>query len=443
MNPKNSKRIIRILKKFESQNITWVDPTGGWPIIWARAKGTHVWDVDGRKYVDLTAGFGVCAVGYSHTLLVKAACSQLRTLMHCMGDVHPHPLKATLAMELSKITFERWSKMPNMKPTSGNFTYGKVIFCNSGFEAVEVALKTAHLATGRPGIIAFEGAYHGLGYGALNVTHREMFRKPFLPQLAQFGKFVSFPTKPQDKASVLKRINQLLQTGKYGAVLIEPIQGRGGIRIPPNGFLIALREICTKHKCLLILDEIFTGFGRTGKWFACEHEGATPDIICLGKALTGGFPMSVCIGRADLMDKAWPPSSGEAIHTSTFLGHPVGCAMALANINIIKRLRLPERAARLGRKALELLQNIPLKHYQAEIRGTGLMIGIELRRPDGSFATEETYRIAKAMLATGFITLPEGSHGNVLSITPPLVIGKSTIEKAVKTLARVIRELNL
>ncbi|MEJ0091130.1 MAG: aminotransferase class III-fold pyridoxal phosphate-dependent enzyme [Limisphaerales bacterium] len=165
-----------------------------------------------------------------------------------------------------------------------------MIFSNSGFEAVESALKSAILATGKRGVIAFEGAYHGLGYGALNATHREHFRSPFRSQLREFGSFVAFPTKKTQLAEVEKNIRQIFRREKIGAILVEPIQARGGCNIPPTEFLPLLRKLCDEHGALLILDEIYTGFGRTGKWFACERSGVIPDMICLGKALTGGFP---------------------------------------------------------------------------------------------------------------------------------------------------------
>ena len=170
-----------------------------------------------------------------------------------------------------------------------------------------------------------------------------------------------FPKKSEtDLGHSLERpIRQIFRRERIGAILVEPVQGRGGIQVPPGEFLPLLRKICDEHGALLILDEIFTGFGRTGKWFACEHTGVVPDLICLGKALTGGFPLSACVGRADLMDAAWPASRGEAIHTSTFLGHPVGCAMALAQIKEIERLELPQRSAELGAHLLKLLSNPP------------------------------------------------------------------------------------
>jgi 4-aminobutyrate aminotransferase-like enzyme len=390
-------------------------------------------------------------------------------------------LKACLARELSRITFERWA-VENPKSKIQNPKSAKTLFCNSGFEAVEAALKTALLATGKSGVIAFEGAYHGLGYGSLNATHRKFFRGPFRSQLGEFGHFVPYPAaageagllrkgrragdetpadavsinskpetpdaKPLSEPSdvgcdgVEKRIRSLLRQERIGAILVEPVQGRGGINIPPPDFLPRLRRLCDQHGALLILDEIYTGFGRTGKWFACEHSGVVPDLICLGKALTGGFPLSACVGRTEVMDRAWPPSSGEAIHTSTFLGHPVGCAMALAQIAEIRRRRLPERSARLGVALMGRLRDARYRMrdtgYRIALRGTGLMVGLELRRQNGSPAGAETLRVIKAMLRRGYILLPEGEHANVIGFTPPLTITREQLANTVTTLAEVL-----
>jgi 4-aminobutyrate aminotransferase-like enzyme len=199
-----------------------------------------------------------------------------------------------------------------------------------------------------------------------------------------------------------------------------------------------LRKLCSEYGALLILDEIYTGFGRTGRWFACEHSGVVPDLICLGKALTGGFPLSACVGRAEVMDAAWPPSSGEAIHTSTFLGHPVGCAMALAQISEIRRLQLCKRSAKLGQSLLEKVLRIHSSRFTLHARGVGLMAGLELRRPDGSPATPEAMRFMKAMLHRGFILLPEGEHGNVISFTPPLTISEAQLSEAISELGKLL-----
>lgn len=431
----STQAILRLLRRFESRNVTFIEPDHSWPIVWDRARGVRVWDDQGRPYLDLTAAFGVAAAGHANPRVVAAGRRQMGRLLHAMGDVHPHGLKARLARELSRITFERWNRRSAPKAAAT----GKTIFCNSGFEAVEAALKTAMLATGRRGVIAFTGAYHGLGYGALNATHRAHFRSPFETQLGRFGHFVPFPVSPVDLKTVEHELRRLFGRHRVGAVLVEPVQARGGIRLPPPEFLPLLRRLCDRHGALLILDEIYTGFGRTGRWFACEHAVVTPDIICLGKALTGGFPLSACVGRADVMDQAWPPASGEAIHTSTFLGHPVGCAMALAQIAEIRRRGLVARSARLGKTLLRGLRAIPSPTgLRLEARGLGLMAGLELRRHDGAPATKETMHAIKDMLRRRFILLPEGEHGHVIGFTPPFTISASQLARMTKALRHAL-----
>lgn len=423
-----TRRTLELLKAFESRNVTYLEPDGSWPIVWERARGAEVWDAEGRRYLDLTAAFGVAGAGHANPRVVRAGQRQMARLLHGMGDVHPHALKARLARELSRLTFERWG--------AGR---AKTLFCNSGFEAVEAALKTAMLATGNPGVIAFHGAYHGLGYGALNVTHRDYFSSPFRRQLREFARFVPFPKSPMDLDAVEAGVGRLLARAKAATVLVEPVQARGGINIPPAGFLRRLRRLCDEHDALLVLDEIYTGFGRTGRWFACEHCGVAPDVVCLGKALTGGFPLSACVGRAELMDAAWPAATGEALHTSTFLGHPVGCAMALAQIQEIRARKLVERSAALGRSLLEWLRaEVQCRGLLCEIRGLGLMAGLELRWPDGRAATAAALAAVKEMLHRGFILLPEGEAANVIGFTPPLTISGRQLRATVRALAEVL-----
>jgi 4-aminobutyrate aminotransferase-like enzyme len=454
-NMMTTRQTLDLLGAYESRNITFIEADGSWPIVWERASGVHVWDAGGRKYLDLTAAFGVAATGHANPRVVGAGQRQMGRLLHAMGDVHPHALKARLARELSRITFERWvdgskvqSSESKVNGRRASAATGKTIFCNSGFEAVEAALKTALLATGKPGVVAFEGAYHGVGYGALNVTQRSHFGSPFRRQLREFGRFVPFPKAgrtpylahaPANAATLEvfeSKVRRLLRRERIGAILAEPIQVRGGINIPPPEFLPMLRRLCDEHDALLILDEIYTGFGRTGRWFACEHSGTVPDLICLGKALTGGFPLSACVGRADLMDEAWPPSSGEAIHTSTFLGHPVGCAMALAQMKEIEGRKLVQRSAELGGFLLSALSALEphTSHLAWASRGLGLLAGVEVRLPDGSPATGAVLQIVKALLQRGFILLPEGEHSNVIGFTPPLTLSQSQLREAVDAL---------
>jgi len=507
----DTKETLKLLRDYESRNVTFVDPQGGWPIVWERARGVQVWDMAGKKYLDLTAAFGVAAAGHANPRVVRAGQRQMARLLHAMGDVHPHALKAQLARQLSRITFERWSvasailadvepgfppsrraraplrrddgparrtktranpgalefshdptqttPVPGGKdaalhvrqgcltpPSRQTFTAtGKTIFANSGFEAVEAALKTALLATGKRGVIAFEGAYHGLGYGALNTTHRSHFRRPFAAQLGRFGHFVPFPkmdgcASQPSLQQVERALRRTFRREAIGAVLVEPVQARGGIHVPPPEFLPRLRQLCDEYHALLIFDEIYTGFGRTGKWFAGEHTRTVPDLICLGKALTGGFPLSACVGRADLMDAAWPASTGEAIHTSTFLGHPVGCAMALAQISEIEQRKLPARAAALGTFLLDELSKIQCSKSRLRLmpRGQGLLAGVELILPDGTPATQIALPAIKALLQRGYIFLPEGEHANVISFTPPLTVSQPQLAQAVAALADVL-----
>jgi 4-aminobutyrate aminotransferase-like enzyme len=455
----SSRAVLRLLGDFESRNVTCIAADGSWPIIWERARGAHVWDRQGRRYLDLTAAFGVAVAGHANPRVVQAGRRQMGRLLHAMGDVHPHALKAQLARELSRVTFERWgqeeTEVRGGRREGNRSDRGKTLFCNSGFEAVEAALKTALLATGRRGVIAFEGGYHGLGYGALETTHRDYFRSPFRTQLGRFAHFVPFPCAAEGVASaaapsrrcqvheVERRLRRLFRTRSVGAVLVEPVQGRAGIRIPPPDFLPLVRRLCDEHGALLVLDEVFTGFGRTGRWFACEHNGVVPDLICLGKALTGGFPLSACVGRAGVMDAAWPESTGEALHTSTFLGHPVGCAMALANLEEIRRRNLVGRSAALGAWLLRALAALRLgsANLASRARGLGLMAGLELRQADGAPAGAAALQLVKAMLRQGFILLPEGEHGEVISFTPPLTVTQDQLAEVVRALAGELERL--
>ncbi|MFA6562146.1 MAG: aspartate aminotransferase family protein [Verrucomicrobiia bacterium] len=399
-----SRALARQLRRHECRNTTFV--SADWPIFWERARGCNVWDADGNRFLDLTAAFGVANVGHSNPRVTTAARAQLDKLVHAMGDVHPNELKVQLAYELSALTFGRWlgqSKIQNPK--------SKILLANSGSEAVEAALKTAILATGKPGVIAFTGAYHGLTYGALDATAWNYFRAPFHPQLPGFTVHVA-PTESAVRAAFDQSVRGI------GAVIVEPILGRGGVVVPPPDFLPMLRRVCDEHGALLIADEIFTGFCRTGRWFAVEHWGVVPDLICVGKAMSNGFPIAACTGRSDVMD-AWPESTGEALHTSTHLGNPLGCAMALAAISEMKRLKLDERACRLQ-------DRLPG-------RGLGLMKGVEL--PNAAACQ----RAVKRLLRRGIIALGGGERGNVLTLTPPLTISEGELEFAAEELARATK----
>lgn len=412
-----SMKLGKRLGKVECRNTTFL--ADDWPIFWERAEGVNVWDVDGNRFLDLTSGFGVAGLGYGFT--GGALRKQSEVLMHAMGDVHPARVKVELCELLSEMTFGRW--------TGGA---GRCLFGNSGFEAVEAALKTAVLATGRSGLVSFEGGYHGLGYGALLGAGISWFREPFEGQLAKVTSRLPFPRAGQG-LEVFRDALARVDGSTIAAVVVEPFQGRGGIVVPELGFLKMLRQWCDNVGAILILDEIYTGFWRTGELFACEHDGVVPDLVCLGKGLSGGFPISVCVGSVEVMD-AWPASGGEALHTSTFLGNPMGCAMAIDALRRYLELetaQIVERAGRYFRDKLDALSNLPMVQ---DVRGRGLMLGVELE--SGKLALE----VVKELLQDGIIVLPDAPGGEVVAMTPPFCISEEEIDFVVDALSMRLRQ---
>jgi 4-aminobutyrate aminotransferase-like enzyme len=441
-----SRELVQLLRRYENRNVTYLAQT--FPIIWERGDGINVWDADNNRYLDLTAGFAVAAHGHTHPKIREAILSQSALLLHAMGDVHPAASKALLCEKLSAITFERWNLGP-----------AKTTLCNSGFEAVEVAIKTSLLHSGKPGVIAFRNAYHGLGYGALEVIGIPWFREPFRPQLRDFVTLVPYPSCfrcpfgrsegyrlegarfPNCALSCLESIEdqivQAIRQREIGCVIVEPCQGRGGEIVPPLDFLRLLRSICDRYKILLIFDEIYTGFNRTGSLFACDQFGVFPDILCLGKGLTTGFPLSACVGRAEIMD-AWPKSAGEALHTTTFLGNPVGCAMALASIDLHLDSKTAEQVRKIGRHFLQQLRTLRDRSI-GHVRGLGLMIGLELVDLNGNPDGERAAQIVNRALQDGVILLGGGPEGNVLSFTPPFCISEEEVDFVITRLDSYFR----
>jgi 4-aminobutyrate aminotransferase-like enzyme len=428
-----SKRLARLLKRHEAPTVTLVSAET--PVFWERASGVHVWDVDGNRLVDLVSAFGVASLGHANPAVVAAVRRQVRRLPHAMGDVHPGSLKARLCRRLSELTFERWA---------GRRKKGQALLGNSGFEAVEAALKTARLFTRKRGVIAFEGSYHGLGYGALETTSRAEFREPFADQLGRFAAFVPFPRRrfpDRDEAEEARllgevegRIRALAARGDFGAILVEPVQGRGGEVVPPPGFLPMLRRLCDRNRLLLIADEIYTGFWRTGRWFAVEHSGVIPDLVCLGKALTGCLPLSACVGSMDVM-AAWPESRGEALHTSTFLGNPVACAAALASLAEFEKLGPSLRVEETGEELLsELRAALRGARGVREVRGLGFIFGVEMEPGTGLLPSTACDRL----LAEGWVALPSGPKGEVLALAPPLVAPRALLAEGFARVAAAL-----
>ncbi len=382
------------------------------PPVWVQARGSNVLDADGNLFVDLTAGFGVASIGHAHPRLVAAARHQVGLLPHAMGDTFFDPQRVRLLESISALT--------GMERT---------ILGSSGSDAVEAAIKTARIATGRDKILAFRGGYHGLSFGALAATSflSQQIRAPFSGQLGHHVQHATFG-------------GSLPPLAEFAAVLVEPLQGRGGMNVPPRGWLAHLASTAKDAGALLILDEVFTGFGRTGSWFAFQAEGVRPDIICLGKGMSAGFPISACVGTAAVMD-AWGASTGQAIHTQTFLGNPLGSAMALATIDVLREQDLPARAARLGSWLREELMSIP---GVVQVKGRGLMLGAVLNghrpmrpaaAPRKGAGTNIALSASRYLLEHGFMVLPCGEDADILGITPPLTITKEQLSSALSTLA--------
>ncbi|MFO8173116.1 MAG: aspartate aminotransferase family protein [Longimicrobiales bacterium] len=424
----------RRLARVESRNITHLTPR--FPVFWEEAVGCNVRDADGNIYLDLTGAFGVALGGHSAPEVVAALGEQSRRLIHGMGDVHPPIRKVEFLEALSRMA--PWPE-------------SRAILGSSGSEAVEAALKTALMATAKPGILAFEGAYHGLTLGALAATEREDFRGHFRRRLYPGVAFAPFPdplrhgkgAAPGSLQAVEKGLREGAGDDEIGAVILEPIQGRAGVRIPPPGFLHDLAEITREAGALLIFDEIFTALGRTGALFACVQEGVIPDLLCLGKGLGGGLPLSACLGPPGIMD-AWPDSEGEAIHTSTFLGHPLACAGGVAALTLLEKGGLADRSLEEGRflrAALgEALEGEP---HVAQVRGRGLFLGVELVRA-GTLEplAGGAVRVAEEALKRGILLLPAGARGHVVELSPPLVLTREQGEWVVPKLVDIIRSVD-
>ncbi len=411
-----SRALAARLARCEAPGVTYLGPD--YPVFWESARGALVTDVDGNRYLDLTSAFGVATTGHANPAVVAALTEQAGRLVHGMGDVHPSEVRLLLLEALAALAPGELSK-----------TY----LATSGAEAVEFALKTALLATGKPRVLAFQGAYHGLSLGALEVAGIDKFHQPFAPLVAQRATFLPYPGADTSAAAALAQARAALaREPAIGAVLAEPVQGRGGVIVPPAGWLGGLRALCDELGLLLILDEIYTGFGRTGTTFACQREEVVPDLLCVGKALGGGVPISATIGTPRAMD-AWPRSAGEALHTSTFLGNPLGCAAALANLREIERLDVAGRvragADRLGRR----LERLRRYRSVRDVRGLGYLWAVEFA--DGARAN----RVVVRGLARGLILLQSGPTGTSITLAPPVTIEDEQLARALDLLESTVR----
>jgi 4-aminobutyrate aminotransferase/(S)-3-amino-2-methylpropionate transaminase len=390
-------------------------------VVFSTAKGSNVVDVDQNVYVDLVAGFGSMLIGHGHGSILRVLELQSARLLQALGDVYPSDAKIALMERLA-----------SLHPEPG----ARVIVGQTGADAVTAALKTAVLATGRPGVLAFRGAYHGLSYGPLAACGlRDSYRAPFAEQLNARVSFVTYPADDVAAAQVLDEARGLLAPGEIGAVLVEPILGRGGVVVPPAGFLASLAQLAREKGALLILDEIWTGLGRAGSMLRSVVDGVVPDVVCLGKGLGGGLPVSACIGTEAVM-LAWRREP-EVVHTSTFAGAPLACAAAIATLDVLSRERLVARSAEVGarfrdalRAALEGVRGV------AAVRGEGLMIGIDLG-PRPGVASQAMLRL----LERGYLVSTGGGGREVVVLTPPLNIAEPLLTEFVPAAREVLRGL--
>jgi acetylornithine/LysW-gamma-L-lysine aminotransferase len=359
-----------------------------------------VWDVNGKEYVDCTSGYGVALLGHCHPRIVEAICKQAQQLITCHAGYY-NDRRAEFLQKLISIT-----------PKGLN----KAFLSNSGAETVECALKLARKHMAKPEIIAVMGAFHGKTMGALSATWDKKYREPFLPLVPEIKH-----VQPDNLEKIREAISE-----KTAAVLVEPIRGEGGIRVTPDGYLKGLRELCDEKGILLMFDEVQTGFGRTGKLFACEHWGVVPDVLCVAKPLAGGLPLGATVAREDIMS-----SFKVGDHSTTYSGNPLVCAAGCAAIDVLLEEKLAERAATLGSYFKSNLEKLQAKHRSVkEVRGLGLMLGVE--------AKFDVLNVLLKAIAHGVLMLDAGR--NVVRFLPPLVITKEQIDKAIMVLDSVLEE---
>jgi 4-aminobutyrate aminotransferase / (S)-3-amino-2-methylpropionate transaminase / 5-aminovalerate transaminase len=391
----------------------------GGGIVYATASGANVVDVDRNRYVDLAAGFGAELLGHAHPAIRRALALQSERVWHALGDLYPSDAKIALSERLGSL---------HPEPDA------QVLVGQSGSDAVSAALKTAVLHTGKSAVLAFEGGYHGLGYGPLAACGlRPSYREPFSAQLNPAVTFLPYPDSAERVAEVLSNARRALESGDVGAVLVEPILGRGGVIVPPAGFLSELARLAGEHGALLIADEIWTGLGRAGSWLRAVTDGVKPDLVCLGKGLGGGLPLSAVVGKRSVM-AAWRRTD-EVVETSTFAGAPLACSTALATLETLGREKLVERSARLGAAWLEELRRELKSASSVAVRGSGLMLGVDFGARAGAAGAA-----MQALLERGFIATTGGGARSVLVLTPPLTISEAQLEAATSAVVEAVRE---
>ncbi|HXP15981.1 MAG TPA: acetyl ornithine aminotransferase family protein [Terriglobales bacterium] len=426
----NAKRILSGDEKYISPSYT-----RSYPLVARQGRGIVITDVDGNEFFDFSAGIAVASTGHCHPDVVAAIQKQAGELIHMSGTDFYYESMVTLAERLSKI-----APMPGPH---------RIYYGNSGAEAIEAALKLARYHTKRQNVIAFLGAFHGRTMGALSLTASKPQQKRRFAPLVPGVTHVRYPDVyrgceggPQDAEAFAlgcarfiedKLFKTILAPEEVAAIFVEPVQGEGGYVVAPTVFMQELRRICDKYGILLVADEVQSGAGRTGKWWAIEHTGVQPDIVCMAKGIASGMPLGIMMSRADIMD--WVPGS----HASTFGGNPVCIAAALATLDVIEKEGLPRHSTEVGGHMLKRMADWPRKHkLVGDVRGRGLMIGVEIVKDKKTreYAAHERDRIIELAFERGVLFL--GCGPSTIRIAPPLVVTKDEADVAVDVLDECI-----
>ena len=406
--------------------------------VWSRSsdffvdhgQGIYLYTTGGQRYIDFTSGIGVTNTGHAHPRVVEAIQNQAAKLIHGQANIVYHEPMIRLSEELSTI----------VPPELDTF-----FFSNSGAEAVEAAVKLARAATGKPNIIVFQGSFHGRTHATMAMTtSKTIYRAGFQPLVP--GIFVSpFPyayaygwdeeTAVQFAIRELKKLLKM-QTApeETAAMVIEPVLGEGGYVPAPNSFMQAVRQVCDENEILLVVDEVQSGFGRTGKWFAFEHSGIKPDIIIMAKGMASGMPLSGIAASQELMAR-WKPGS----HGGTYGGNVVACAAAVATIQVMRDEKLIDNSARMGEVLLVGLGRLQEEYPEiGDVRGRGLMVATEFTTPDGQPWSERAQAVAKAGYEQKLMLLTAGAYGNVIRWIPPLVVNQEQIQDSLSIFAAAL-----
>ena len=395
-----------------------------------RAEGVYLYTTDGRRYLDFTTGIGVTNTGHCHPRVVAAIQEQAARLIHGQANIVIHEPMIRLTEELSQI----------LPPTLDTY-----FFSNSGAEAVEGAVKLARASTGKTNIIVFQGSFHGRTHATMAMTtSKTIYRAGFQPLVP--GIFVApYPNAYyygwDEESTVefsIRELKRLLKSQtapeETAAIVVEPVLGEGGYVVPPKTFLPGLRQICDQHGILLIVDEVQSGFGRTGRWFAMDHSGVIPDIVIMAKGMASGMPLSGLAASRELMEK-WTPGS----HGGTYGGNAVACAAAIATIQVMREEGLIQNAAEMGQVLKAGLGQLQEEFPEiGDVRGLGLMVATEFSRPDGQTWPERASGVAQAAYRSGLMLLTCGTDGNVIRWIPPLIVDQAQIQEALDIFAEAL-----